>query len=106
MITIEKLNSIESLLSLTQFTQKLKPKSVLALTSKICSLQTELNELRKNDRFNELLDFVADNWSEGSLGPDSKIKEGDRVDFLFSLMNAGIVSKRILGKTTNMVVDK
>jgi hypothetical protein len=65
-----------------------------------------LGELRQNDRFAELLDFIAENWSSGVLGPESRIKDEDRVELLFSMTQAGIVSKRILGQTTNMVLDK
>ena len=85
MLTIEKLNSIESLLTLTQFIEKLKPKSVIALFNKVCSLQGQLGELRQNDRFNELVDFIAQNWSQGTLGPESRIKDEDRVELLFAM---------------------
>lgn len=65
-----------------------------------------MGELRQNDRFNELLEFIASNWSQGTLGPESRIKDEDRVELLFAMTQAGVVSKRILGETTNMVVDK
>ena len=85
MLTIEKLTSIESLLTLTQFMDKLKPKSVIALFNKVCSLQKELGSLRKNDGFNVLMDYIADNWSSGIFGPDGKIKDEDRVNLLFAM---------------------
>ncbi len=51
------------------------------------------------------MDFIADNWSSGVFGPDSKIKDEDRVDLLFAMTSAGITSKRVLGQTTNMIID-
>ena len=36
MLTIEKLNNIDGLLTMTQFLDKMKPKSIIELFNKIC----------------------------------------------------------------------
>jgi len=43
-----------------------------------------LGELRQNDRFAELLEYIAENWSTGSLGPE-RIRDEDRVELLFAM---------------------
>ena len=52
-----------------------------------------------------LLDYVAENWSSGVLGPESKVKDSERVGLLLGMVQSGINSKRIIGETTNMVVN-
>ena len=52
-----------------------------------------------------LLNFVCENWASGALGPDSKLGDRDRVDVLMALMNNGVVSKRLLGETANLVMN-
>lgn len=86
---------------------KMMPKSVVTLLSKICFLHAnqparDPTQLKQNHKFNELIDFVAANWVEGSL---AGIKDAERIEILTLMMRGGISSRRLLGATSGLVIS-
>ena len=66
MMTIEKISNIDGLLSMTNFLEKMKPKSIVVLFAKLCDLGDP--DLKKNEKFRDLVTFIQDNWVFGALG--------------------------------------
>ena len=106
MKTLDKLNSIESLLTLTKFIGQMKEKSILALFNKIIGISKDHASLKSNSSFKTLLSYIAEGWrTDGVFGPGSNINDRDRISVLIAMENAGFSSKRIFGATTNLVTE-
>jgi hypothetical protein len=60
------------------------------------------SELKSHPEFNELISFMASNWIEGSL---ERLRDSERMQVLTMMMKAGIRSKRLLGATTQLILD-
>lgn len=93
------------MLTLTSFLDKLKPKSVLVLFCKVVELAQDPDGLKKNQKFEILLSHIASNWSRGDFAPGRDIKDFDRIMVLSAMEAGGLRSNRILGETTNLVVN-
>ena len=106
MITLDKLNSIESLLTLTKFINQMKEKSILVLFNKIIKISKDHESLKENSSFQTLLSHIAEGWrTDGVFGPGSSINDRDRISVLLAMEEASFSSKRIFGATSNLVVE-
>ena len=78
LLAIDKVNSVEGLLAVSQVKHKMKPNAVITLLQKICHLNTQNvhkkpDELKNDGQFSDLIQYVSDNWDgEGAL---SNIKD-------------------------------
>ena len=79
----------------------MKPISVIQLFNKICLVSKSPTELKADESFNELVQYMSDNWVKGDF---EKIRQEERDNLLLNMAKNGISSRRLFGSTTNAIM--
>lgn len=104
-MAIDKINNIDGLLSFGEVKHHMQPKALVSLILKIAFIQEQSKrspqELRAKPEYDELIEFLAQNWVTGSM---SSIPDRDRMQILTALVEAGLPSRRLLGSAAKHIV--
>ena len=79
----------------------MKPISVIQLFKKICLVSKSPIELKADESFNDLVQYMSDNWVKGDF---EKIRQEERANLLLNMAKNGISSRRLFGSTTNAIM--